>query len=799
MFCASGRLGIRISFCLAALLSCLFFFSTRNLSAQSPSQQFVYANIPGTPPASSTIAAAAKNGQTGALSSSSAFNERFEGGRLAVDALGRFLFVLNPTSNGISMFQIDSSTGALTEVPTSPFSSGFTINPNQAPSMPASLATEKSGKYLYVGYTSGNVSSFSAITPFVIDAANLRLALTDQLSFDVGYNPLQMFSDPRGLFLYVLNGANPFNGSLNGGASVYSIISTDGSLALNGTAGGGSESHCMAADPLGRFFYEGTGQFQGSIFWGTVSPLDGTSQPNQQFLSLGENNFPIVMFVDSSGKFLYAQQNAGLVIYAIDQTTGQPTPLNAPLPDPVFQLGNVVADPAGTFIYAGSPNGIRVFQVNAQNGALTEISGSPFPVGGAAANVGISGTSSQAITGPSAAFTPLSLNFGSVTQGQPATLVLHLVNNGDQSLTLNLAATSITGANAKDFSQSTTCTAALAANANCSFSVTFSPVTAAQESAVLNISDNAPGSPQSISLSGVGVAPTPSLAFSPGSLTFNPIAQGTAETPQSIQITNIGAATLHISSIALGGANPGDFLASNNCVNTAIAVNASCSITVTFTPQATGARSASLTLTDDAPNSPQTVVVQGTGATAFQLSPSPQSTLNASITAGQTAHYNLQLTPGAGFNGNVAIACTGAPTAATCSLSPTTLAVSSSNPLSFSANIKTTGATPGAAPFARTPASPWRPSPSPLTALFVLLPLFLFRKRPLLSRARLIYALLFICVCEVGLAGCGGGYSSPAPPPPAPLVTPKGNYVITVSATAGNLPPQSISLSLTVN
>jgi hypothetical protein len=137
------------------------------LFAQSASQQYVYANVPGTPPATSSIPTFVKNGQTGGLASvtGSPFPDRLEGGRMAVDALGRFLFVLNPTTDGISMFQINSSTGAVTEVPSSPFAAGKTINLNQAPSQPVSLATEKSGKYLYVGYTSGNFSNSSAPPP----------------------------------------------------------------------------------------------------------------------------------------------------------------------------------------------------------------------------------------------------------------------------------------------------------------------------------------------------------------------------------------------------------------------------------------------------------------------------------------------------------------------------------------------------------------------------------------------------------------------------------------------------------
>ena len=808
MICAKVRLGIRAAhFRAAVFVSALFLFASTAALSQS-AQQYVYANVPGTPPATSTLAAYAKNGQTGGLSAvpNAPFNDRLEGGRLAVDALGRFLFVLNRTTNGISMYQIDSSTGALTEVPNSPFSSGKTVNLNQAPSTPISLSTEKSGKYLYVGYTSGNFTNSSAITPFNIDATNLALTLTDQLSFDVPFNPVQMFSDPRGLFLYVVNGLNPFTGVLNEGATVYSIVATDGSLALNGPAGSGSEGRVMASDPQGRFFFNGSGQFSGSIFWGAISPLDGTSNPNSQFLDLGQNNFPLAMVIDNSGRFLYVQQSAGLVIYSIDQTTGQPTPITAPLASPTFQLGNVVADPSGAFLYAGSSAGVRAYQVSPQDGSLTEVTGSPFSSGGTASNVAISGTSIQAIGGPSVAFTPSSLNFGSVTGGQSVVLVLHLVNNGDQSLAINLAATSITGTNAGDFSQSTTCLAVLAPNANCSFAVTFTPSTSGNESALLAIFDNASGSPQGIPLAGVGMAPAPSITFVPSSLTFSPISQGSAEGPQTIQITNIGSAALHISSVALGGSNPQDFSQTSNCTTAPIAVNGNCAINVSFAPLATGARSASITVTDDAPGSPQTLFVQGTGAIPFQLSAAPQSSTSASITAGQTAQYGLQLNPGVGFTGNVSVSCTGAPVGAKCALSVGMLTVTSSNPIPFNVTVSTTGSSTGQLPPIPISRIGWRTSPLPFAAALLLFVMWIMQRETRV-RARRVAAyasLLFFVLVIAEASGCGGGSTAttvitPPPPPPPPQITPKGNYQIIVSATANNVPAQSITLTLTVN
>jgi 6-phosphogluconolactonase (cycloisomerase 2 family) len=713
--------------------------------------------------------------------------------------------VLNANTNGISMFQINSSNGALTEVPGSPFFARPTINPNQAPAQPISLATEKSGKFLYVGYTGGNVQNFCAITPFAIDAANLGLTLTDQLSFDVNFNPVQMFSDPRGLFLYVAEGMNPFTQAPNGDATVYSITATDGSLSKNGTAGGGSNARAIASDPQGRFFYEGTGQFEGEIFWGTISPLDGTSIPNQNFLNLGPGNFPLAMVVDSSGKFLYVQESTGLVIYSIDQATGQPSPLSSPLASPLFRLGNVVADPAGPFLYAGSStasaaNGINVFQVNPQDGSLNEIPGSPFLAGGQPANIAISGATSQPISGPSAALTTTSLNFGSVTKGQQVQLVTSLVNNGGQTLTVNLNAVTITGPNATDFSTSTTCIATLAANASCSFSVTFQPSTAATESASLQISDNAPGSPQIVSLNGAGLAPFPSLAFMPGSLTFNPIAQGQLEGPQTIQITNIGSAALHISNITLGGSNPQDFLQTSNCISVAIAVNASCNINVSFTPQATGARSASLSLTDDASAQTQTLFVQGTGTAAFQLNPAPSSATTASIAAGQTAQFNLQLNPGTGFTGNVSISCAGAPMAAKCNLSSGMLNINSANPVSFGVSVSTTGASASEIP--PRPRFEWPHGLFQCIGLSLLVSAWFAFLKCQPPRRKMAYTLAWIVAFVVfSAAACGGGGGSTevTQPPTAAQVTPKGSYTITVSASANNLPTQSISLSLSVN
>src|SRR5438876_3013692 len=140
--------------------------------AQTPPQQHVYGSQSVTP-TSSVVSAFSKASQTGALSAvpNSPFNERHEGGLVAIDGQGKFLFVLNPASNDISMFQIDQATGALTEVPASPFRVPPTINPNQSPSLPISIGTEKSGKFVFVGYASGDFQGQSAVVSLSISTS----------------------------------------------------------------------------------------------------------------------------------------------------------------------------------------------------------------------------------------------------------------------------------------------------------------------------------------------------------------------------------------------------------------------------------------------------------------------------------------------------------------------------------------------------------------------------------------------------------------------------------------------------
>ena len=185
--------------------------------------------------------------------------------------------------------------------------------------------------------------------------------------------------------------------------------------------------------------------------------------------------------------------------------------------------------------------------------------------------------------------------------------IVTLSNSSNSTVTINLV--SVTGTNSADFTQTNNCGTSLTVGASCTISVTFIPTATGTRAASLSVSDNASGNPQSVSLSGTGAGLAVSL--SPTSLAFGSQAIGTSSPPQSATFTNTGTVTVSITSIAVVGTNSGDFTETNTC-GTSLAVGASCAISVTFTPTVIGPRAASLSVSDNASGSPQSLGLVGT-------------------------------------------------------------------------------------------------------------------------------------------------------------------------------------------
>ena len=240
------------------------------------------------------------------------------------------------------------------------------------------------------------------------------------------------------------------------------------------------------------------------------------------------------------------------------------------------------------------------------------------------------------VLAPLAVVSPASLTFA----GQPvntgsAAQVVTLTNTGTGPLTISSIVVS------GDFARTTTCVATLIAGANCSISVTFIPTTAGARSGAITITDNSgnvAGSVQSVALSGIGLAPIASLSLA--SLTFDAQFTGTTSAALPVTLSNTGTAPLNLSSIIASA----EFAQTSDC-GISLAAGLSCTINVTFTPAATGARTGLLTVNHNAaPVATSTsITLSGTGIAPF-ISLTPASLTFAARNIGSvSAIQTMQL------------------------------------------------------------------------------------------------------------------------------------------------------------
>jgi Legume lectin domain len=409
---------------------------------------------------------------------------------------------------------------------------------------------------------------------------------------------------------------------------------------------------------------------------------------------------------------------------------------------------------------------------------------------------------------PGVTFTPATLvTFPNTTINttSPATTIT-ITNSGNA--TLNITTATLSGTNAADFAAATnTCNgASLAANATCTVGVTFTPSAVGLRQATLQVADNAPASPQSLTLNGTGTSANSSaVTITPASLSFTST-QGVTTAPMNLTVTNSGTAPLHVTGVTFSGPDVAEFVNPASACTAAIAPSASCTIAVRFapvSPMSANNKTETILIADDASNSPQSVTVTGTiNASAFTVTNA--SSLTATVTAGQTATYNVQLTPGPGFSGTVTMACSGAPAGAACTVAnPITL--TSGTPTTFAVSVTTTARSFLVPTSNRQPLVPSAPYLLLFTGLCVaMLALFYQHKVRGLTQRQLAYStgLLVLVLVGAGLAGCassGSGSSGGGGNPSSG--TQKGTYTLTLTPTTTNtggktvqVPAQSLTL-----
>jgi len=291
-----------------------------------------------------------------------------------VDATGRFLYVVNSSTNNVSAMQINSVDGTLSclggpPAPAPPCAATL------VGSFPVGLAEDRLGKFLYVSNNGdNNVSGFSV-------GPDGSLAPLSTATFPTGAGPGLPAIDSTGSFLFVPN-------SGDNTISVFSI-GPAGPLAglltpVTGSPfslGVGSGPTMAVVDPAGKFLYV-TSENDNTVstFAITAGALGtGTSTPT--------GNFPFGLAIDPAGAFLIVvnQTDNTLTYYAVNSTTGALTARRTVQTRSIPQLVNLYAGIAAPVIApatveaanSGTVNDISSYTVNAGTGALTAAATSP--------------------------------------------------------------------------------------------------------------------------------------------------------------------------------------------------------------------------------------------------------------------------------------------------------------------------------------------------------------------------------------------------------------------------------------
>jgi hypothetical protein len=213
-------------------------------------------------------------------------------------------------------------------------------------------------------------------------------------------------------------------------------------------------------------------------------------------------------------------------------------------------------------------------------------------------------TVNPSVTGPAVTLSPTSLAFGNVVLGvTSAGKNVTFTNTGGATLNISNIAT---GGDFALITSTKPCGSTLAAGKSCIIKVTFTPTQLGARTGNLTITDNASNSPQTVPLSGTG---NPQATLIPATATYAAQKVGTTSAAKVFTLANKQSVALN----SIVPSTTGDFSVSATTCATSLAAKGSCTISVVFTPTATGTRTGSLSVADSAVGSPQTSSLTGTG------------------------------------------------------------------------------------------------------------------------------------------------------------------------------------------
>ncbi|HEY6292158.1 MAG TPA: FG-GAP-like repeat-containing protein, partial [Terriglobia bacterium] len=268
---------------------------------------------------------------------------------------------------------------------------------------------------------------------------------------------------------------------------------------------------------------------------GSLTVTDSIASSPQALALSGTGVAPAVTLAPAS--LTFAAQNVGTTSAAQTVTltnNGSGTlAITSITPSPQFGETNT----CGSSVAQGANCTISVTFTPTAAGSQTGTIAITDNASGSPQKITLTGTGN----GPAASVSPTTVNFGSQPVGSTSTAqVVTLTNTGNQ----NLSVTKIT--TAAPFAQTNNCTT-VAANSSCTINVSFSPTASVTSSGAVTITDNAAGSPQTVTLSGTG-STGPFAVLSPASVTFTTTNVGSSSS-QTVTLSNTGNASLSITGI----------------------------------------------------------------------------------------------------------------------------------------------------------------------------------------------------------------------------------------------------------
>jgi 6-phosphogluconolactonase len=281
-------------------------------------------------------------------------------------AAKQFAYLLNSNDTQVSMFSVDSCTGAFTA--TTPATVATGVSPGQIGA--EDMVVDPLGRFAYVANLVSNASDQATISMYTINPATGVLSPTNPPTVHTGFFPQGIAIDPAGKFVYTAN-------SDDNSVSMFTIDAVTGLLTPTTPAAvaAGRAPLSVTIDPSGRFAYAAN-QIDGTISMYAINSSTGVLTPLSPATALAGGG-PFGVTFDPSGKFAYVPDNDVNMVsqFKVDPNTGVLSPISPSSVTTGQHPTAVAVDPSSKFAYVVNriDNTVSMFTFDAITGNLSPL------------------------------------------------------------------------------------------------------------------------------------------------------------------------------------------------------------------------------------------------------------------------------------------------------------------------------------------------------------------------------------------------------------------------------------------